>query len=83
MKKIFKFQSSWCSPCRAVSTILKDPVFKDIEIIEIDIDNDPENLVSKFNIQSIPTLIYFINDQQVNKTTGSLSKQQILDAFNN
>ena len=42
MKKIFKFQSSWCSPCRAVSTILKDPVFKDIEIIEIDSDDEME-----------------------------------------
>ena len=54
----------------------------DIVIEHIDIDEDDNNLVGYYNVRNIPTIIYFVDDQQVGKTVGSVSKEKILESFN-
>jgi len=48
----------------------------DLEIKEINIDEE-DDLVEQYEIRSIPTLIFFKNNIQVLKTTGSKSKEQL------
>lgn len=53
--KLLKFSASWCGPCKVQAQKLKEhPVV--VEIEEIDVDSDNE-LNSKFNIRSVPTMI--------------------------
>ena len=82
MIKILKFQANWCAPCKALAPILKDIITNtDIIIEEINID-DNEELCEYYDIRSIPTLIFFKDDEQVFKTVGSKTRQQIEDIIN-
>jgi thioredoxin 1 len=48
----------------------------DIKVKEINIDEE-DDLCEQYEIRSIPTLIFFKNNIQVLKTTGSKSKEQL------
>lgn len=52
--KILKFSSSWCSPCKALATQLKD--YKDHVIESYDFDENPDDFM-KYGIKKLPTLI--------------------------
>ncbi len=55
ISKIYKFSASWCHPCKVLSDRLKD--FNKVLIEEIDVDTNPE-LVKKYTIKNVPTLIF-------------------------
>lgn len=84
-KKILKFSSSWCFPCRILKQtfddILKMEEFKNIEVIELDVD-DPNNneLCFKHQVRSIPTLVMLDeNDNVLNKIMGAVPKNNLID----
>ncbi len=55
------FFATWCAPCRTMSPILsevKQKLGKDVTIIKIDIDKNPQ-VARKFQVQSVPTLMIF------------------------
>jgi thiol-disulfide isomerase/thioredoxin len=83
-KKILKFQAGWCGPCKALSKTLQSSEFSDIEIVEIDVDNsENEELLEEYEIRSIPTLLYFIDNDYIGNTVGNISKDKILEKFKN
>lgn len=84
-RKILKFSSSWCSPCHILKQtfddILKMEEFKNIEVIELDVD-DPNNneLCFKHKVRSIPTLVMLDeNDNVLNKIMGAVPKNNLID----
>lgn len=82
-KKILKFEANWCMPCKALSKTLEDSIFSDIEIEKIDIDEEKNlELINKYQIRSVPTLIYFKDDIEIGKTIGNIPKEKILEQFN-
>ena len=59
------FYADWCAPCKMMPPILKEvkEEFKDsIRIIKVNVDHNPK-IASKFQIQSIPTLLIFQNGE--------------------
>jgi thioredoxin-like negative regulator of GroEL len=47
------------------------------------VDTDKENLLSaNFQISSIPTLVLFHNGKQINRISGAMSKQNLLNWIN-
>ena len=84
-KKILKISSNWCFPCRILKQtfddILKMEDFKNIEVIELDVD-DPNNneLCFKHQVRSIPTLVMMDeNDNVLNKIMGAVPKNNLID----
>lgn len=68
--KILKFYSDTCGPCKVLSKNLKEA---GIEVEEINIENN-DNLVYKYNIRNIPTLIKLDdNNTVIDRFTGILS----------
>jgi thiol-disulfide isomerase/thioredoxin len=57
MKKLLKFEASWCNPCKAMDSVLEQ--VKDLfEITHIDIEEeDSHELVLAYRIMSVPTII--------------------------
>jgi thioredoxin 1 len=82
---IVDFHALWCEPCKMQSPILKDVAAElgdKIKVIKIDIDQNPE-LASRYNIQSVPTLVIFINGDIKYKQAGVHTKQQLMSLLLN
>ena len=80
--KILDFMSTWCQPCRTMSPILEE-VEKEtgVEIRKIDVDDNEEEVMA-YNIRNIPTLIFIKDGVVVDKISGTVSKETLLNKIN-
>lgn len=77
VNKVLKFLATWCAPCRALGETLSK--VEDVTIENVDVDNN-EELCEKYNIRSVPTLIFLNNEnKEVGRSVGNIS----LDSFYN
>ena len=84
MIKILKFESDSCPQCKALSATL-ERISKEnkIDIKNIDIEEDNnQNLIRKYNIRSIPTLIFLNEDKEYNRLVGNQSYATINKIIN-
>ena len=84
MIKILKFESDSCPQCKALSVTLEriTKEYKtDIKSIDIEEDNN-QDLIKKYNIRSIPTLIFLNEDQEYNRLIGNQSYATINKIIN-
>ncbi|RLB75422.1 MAG: thioredoxin [Deltaproteobacteria bacterium] len=73
------FWAPWCTPCRMVAPVLEDLALKyngRVKIAKINVDQNPV-AASRFQVQSIPTLIIFKNGKAVDRIIGALPGAQI------
>jgi len=76
---IVDFHALWCSPCKMQSPILKEVAAElgdSVRIIKIDVDANNQ-IASRYNVQSVPTIIVFKNGKQVWRQSGVASKSQL------
>lgn len=84
MIKILKFESDSCPQCKALSVTLEriTKEYKtDMKSINIEEDNN-QDLIRKYNIRSIPTLIFLNEDQEYNRLVGNQSYATINKIIN-
>ena len=75
MITILKFESDSCPQCKALSATL-ERISKEnkIDIKNIDIEEDNnQDLIRKYNIRSIPTIIFLNEDKEYNRLIGNQS----------
>ena len=72
--KIEKYGSSWCSPCKQLDRTLQQ--ITDIEIVKYDVD-DYEDLANEKRIKSVPTLIFYNGDNEVDRLIGAVPFETI------
>ena len=77
---ILDFFANWCGPCKMLMPVLEqvEQEREDVEILKVNIDQD-EELAKQFGVLSIPTLVYFSNGEEKDKTVGYRQKNQILE----
>ncbi len=81
MKKILYFSAAWCGPCKMLGPIM-DSVSEEVAWEKINVDNNQE-LSIKYGVRNIPTLVLVDgNGNELNRSTGVLQKQQIIDFYN-
>ena len=76
---IVDFHALWCGPCKVQSPILKElaaELGEKVRVIKIDVDQN-NALASQYQIQSVPTLIIFINSKPVWRHSGVVSKNEL------
>lgn len=84
MIKILKFESDSCPQCKALSVTLEriTKEYKtDMKSIDIEEDNN-QDLIRKYNIRSIPTLIFLNEDKEYNRLIGNQSYATINKIIN-
>lgn len=76
---IVDFWAPWCGPCRVLAPVLETiaPKYEGkAKIVKMNIDEN-EATPAKFNILSIPTLIFFKDGDQVSTITGAVPATRI------
>lgn len=72
--KIEKFGAEWCGPCKVMDKTLQQ--ITDIEIVKYDVD-DYEDLANEKRIKSVPTLIFYNEDNEVDRLIGAVPFETI------
>ncbi len=73
------FWAEWCGPCRMVSPTVEDlsKEYNDkVNFVKVNVDQNNE-LASKYNVFSIPTLAIFRNGKIIAQTAGAASKESL------
>lgn len=77
--KLIDFYADWCGPCKILSKKLED--FKkdhpDIEIEKVNVE-DNEELVDKYKIKNLPTLILINEDEVIKRHTGLIDLEEFV-----
>ena len=82
---IVDFHAVWCGPCKTQSPILKqlaEELGERVKVIKIDVDQNPM-IASRYQIQSLPTLIIFKNGEIKHKQAGVHTKAQLMNTILN
>lgn len=79
-KVLVDFFADWCGPCKMLSPIVDEVAEEntDIKVCKINVDDEPE-LAMRYNVMSIPTLVVIQNGEEINKSVGLVSKEDILN----
>jgi thioredoxin 1 len=75
MKKVLKFQASWCGPCKMLSKTFSS-IQTELEIEEVDVDTNAE-LAAQYRIRGVPTVVMLENNVEVKRFVGVKSKEEI------
>ncbi len=74
------FYATWCGPCKMMAPILEQvnsQMSDRLQIVKVDTDKYP-NLASRYQIQSLPTLVLFKAGQPVDRIEGVVQVPQLL-----
>ena len=74
------FWAPWCGPCRMMGPIVDEIAEENLElkVCKVNVDEASE-LAIKYDVESIPTLIYFKNGQVRDTMIGLRTKQDIMN----
>ena len=83
---IIDFFADWCAPCQMLTPVLNelDKKYRNLEVYKVNVD-ESQNVSMTYNINSIPTMIFFKNGEEVERRVGleSIEKlSKIIDEFN-
>ena len=74
------FWAQWCGPCKMLAPLLEEIAVEQngsAKVVKVNVDENP-TLAQRYNIQSIPTLLYFAGGEVRDRTIGVPSKQSII-----
>ena len=78
-KILVDFYADWCGPCKRLGAILEDIQGIDILKVNVDLFQDISN---KYGVMSIPTLIIFDGANEIKKSIGFKTKEELEEFIN-
>lgn len=68
---VIDFYADWCGPCKMLSPFLEQlsEQYSDVNWAKVDIE-ESQSLAARFSISSIPTIIFFKDGKEVERSVG-------------
>ena len=76
---IVDFWATWCGPCKMIAPILEEVASEysgKVKIVKLDVDSNNQT-AGKYNIMSIPSLLFFKKGEVVDQVVGAIPKSQL------
>ena len=80
MKQLWYFTADWCAPCKALGPTM-NRVAEQVQVNKINIDYEAD-VVQKYGVRNIPTVILVENGQEVRRFTGNRSYNDVINFIN-
>ncbi|WP_377890429.1 thioredoxin [Alkalihalobacillus sp. R86527] len=69
----------WCGPCKMIAPVLEEldeETGEELKIVKLDVDANPET-AKKFDVMSIPTLLFLKDGELVENAVGFRTKEEL------
>ena len=80
MKQVYYFSAPWCQPCQTLGPIMEQ-VSQQVYVEKINVDYEPD-LITKYGVRNVPTVILVENGQEVRRFTGARSFNDVMNFIN-
>ncbi len=77
------FWAVWCGPCQMVAPIIEELATEyagKVKVMKLNTDENPE-VAGRYQVMSIPTILFFKNGQPVEKLVGARPKRQFKETI--
>ena len=77
---LIDFYADWCGPCKMLAPVIDNisNSYSNINVAKINIDENSD-LARKYNVLSIPTLLFFKQGKEFNRITGFVPEEKIVE----
>lgn len=75
------FWAEWCGPCKMIAPIVEELANEydgQLNVAKLDADENP-NTMQAYGVMGIPTLILFKGGEAIERITGYMPKERLLD----
>jgi thioredoxin 1 len=76
---VVDFWAPWCGPCHSMAPALEAFTAANVgkvNVFKLDVDDNPK-IAERYEIRSIPTIIFFKDGDAVDKTMGAMTEQAL------
>jgi thioredoxin 1 len=80
---VVDFWAEWCGPCKMIAPVLDELASEfqgKVKVMKLNVDENPA-VSAKFNVRSIPTLMFFKGGKVVDQIIGAKSKSDLKKRF--